>query len=126
MSLLTATQLVKSYNRRRVVDEVSFQIDAGEIVGLLGRNGAGKTTSFRMTIGMITPEAGQGDVPGRRHHGDADVQARPRRHRLPQPGAERLPAAHRRAEPAGDSRDPAAQQGGPAQAPPPNCSTSSP
>ena len=59
MSLLTATQLVKSYNRRRVVDEVSFQIDAGEIVGLLGRNGAGKTTSFRMTIGMITPEAGR-------------------------------------------------------------------
>ncbi len=31
----------------------------GEIVGLLGRNGAGKTTSFRMTIGMVTPEQGQ-------------------------------------------------------------------
>ena len=59
MSLLVAKQLVKSYNGRRVVDRVSFEISPGEIVGLLGRNGAGKTTSFRMTIGMITPEAGQ-------------------------------------------------------------------
>ena len=59
MSLLTARQLVKSYSGRRVVNEVSYEVDKGEIVGLLGRNGAGKTTSFRMTIGMITPEAGQ-------------------------------------------------------------------
>src|SRR5215207_9220243 len=59
MSLLVVRQLVKSYNGRRVVDRVSFEISPGEIVGLLGRNGAGKTTSFRMVIGMITPEAGQ-------------------------------------------------------------------
>ena len=59
MSLLQARQLVKSYNGRTVVDRVSFEISPGEIVGLLGRNGAGKTTSFRMVIGMITPEAGQ-------------------------------------------------------------------
>lgn len=59
MSLLIANQLVKSYNGRRVVDRVSFEVNAGEVVGLLGRNGAGKTTSFRMAIGMITPESGQ-------------------------------------------------------------------
>src|SRR5436853_4967781 len=59
MALLQAKQLVKSYNGRKVVDRVSFEVSAGEIVGLLGRNGAGKTTSFRMAIGMITPEAGQ-------------------------------------------------------------------
>ena len=59
MALLAARDLVKSYNNRRVVDRVSFDVSQGEIVGLLGRNGAGKTTSFRMTIGMITPEAGQ-------------------------------------------------------------------
>jgi lipopolysaccharide export system ATP-binding protein len=59
MPLLVARQLVKSYSGRRVVDGVSFQVSPGEIVGLLGRNGAGKTTSFRMTIGMISPEAGQ-------------------------------------------------------------------
>lgn len=65
MSLLTARQLVKSYSGRRVVDQVSFEIDAGETVGILGRNGAGKTTSFRMAIGMITPEAGQVIFQGR-------------------------------------------------------------
>ncbi|MDY7108156.1 MAG: LPS export ABC transporter ATP-binding protein [Planctomycetota bacterium] len=65
MTLLTAQQLVKSYARRRVVDRVSLEIDAGEIVGLLGRNGAGKTTTFRMIIGMITPEAGRVDFQGR-------------------------------------------------------------
>jgi len=58
MSLLQANNLVKSYSGRRVVDDVSFEVNEGEIVGLLGRNGAGKTTSFRMVIGMISPEAG--------------------------------------------------------------------
>ena len=41
------------------VSDVSFSVEEGEIVGLLGRNGAGKTTSFRMTMGMIEPDAGQ-------------------------------------------------------------------
>jgi lipopolysaccharide export system ATP-binding protein len=65
MSLLTARKLVKSYAGRRVVDQVSFEVDSGEVIGLLGRNGAGKTTSFRMVIGMITPEAGQVVFQGR-------------------------------------------------------------
>jgi lipopolysaccharide export system ATP-binding protein len=65
MALLEATGLVKSYNDRRVVDGVGFTVDEGQIVGLLGRNGAGKTTSFRMTIGMITPEAGKVVFDGR-------------------------------------------------------------
>jgi len=56
--LLEAKDLVKSYNGRRVVDRVSYRVDDGEIVGLLGANGAGKTTSFRMTVGMIEPEGG--------------------------------------------------------------------
>ncbi|HEX7010897.1 MAG TPA: LPS export ABC transporter ATP-binding protein [Phycisphaeraceae bacterium] len=59
MFILKANNLVKTYNGRRVVDRVSFDVSEGEIVGLLGRNGAGKTTSFRMTIGMIQPEEGQ-------------------------------------------------------------------
>jgi lipopolysaccharide export system ATP-binding protein len=58
MPLLEAHELVKSYDGRRVVDSVGFTVNAGEIVGLLGRNGAGKTTCFRMTVGMITPEHG--------------------------------------------------------------------
>lgn len=57
--LLEATDLVKSYGGRTVVNKVSYRVDAGEIVGLLGANGAGKTTSFRMTVGMIKPEGGR-------------------------------------------------------------------
>jgi lipopolysaccharide export system ATP-binding protein len=59
MPILEVRGLVKSYGRRRVVDGVSFDVEAGEVVGLLGPNGAGKTTSFRMTTGQITPEDGE-------------------------------------------------------------------
>jgi lipopolysaccharide export system ATP-binding protein len=58
MAILEARGLVKYYGRRKVVDGVNFQVDIGEIVGLLGSNGAGKTTSFRMTTGQVTPNAG--------------------------------------------------------------------
>jgi lipopolysaccharide export system ATP-binding protein len=59
MALLEARGLVKQYGRRRVVDGVDFTVNAGEVVGLLGSNGAGKTTSFRMVTGLIKPNAGQ-------------------------------------------------------------------
>src|SRR5438132_4065950 len=59
MALLEVHGLLKSFGRRRVVDGVSYEVNAGEVVGLLGPNGAGKTTSFRMTTGQITPEGGQ-------------------------------------------------------------------
>ena len=57
-ALLETRGLVKRYDGRAVVDRLSFNVRAREIVGLLGRNGAGKTTSFRMTVGMIDPEEG--------------------------------------------------------------------
>lgn len=57
--LLETVNLRKSYAGRQVVGDVSFHVDRAEIVGLLGRNGAGKTTSFRMTIGMIEADAGR-------------------------------------------------------------------
>ncbi|MFQ5411904.1 MAG: LPS export ABC transporter ATP-binding protein, partial [Phycisphaerae bacterium] len=56
--LLESKDLVKSYSGRLVVDQVCFHVNRGEIVGLLGRNGAGKTTSFRITMGMVKPEGG--------------------------------------------------------------------
>lgn len=58
MALLDAQHLRKSYAGRVIVDDVSFHVERAEVVGLLGRNGAGKTTSFRMTIGMIDPDPG--------------------------------------------------------------------
>jgi len=59
VNLLETIDLVKRYGNRTVVNRVSFSVRHGEIVGLLGRNGAGKTTSFRITMGMIVPNAGQ-------------------------------------------------------------------
>ena len=59
ITLLEKRSLVKKYSGRTVVDGVSVTIDQRSIVGLLGRNGAGKTTSFRMIMGMISPDRGQ-------------------------------------------------------------------
>jgi len=52
-------QLVKIYNKRKVVDEVNLEINKGEVVGLLGSNGAGKTTTFYMIVGLIRPDKGR-------------------------------------------------------------------
>jgi lipopolysaccharide export system ATP-binding protein len=59
MILLKATNLVKKYGPRTVVDNVSFEVGHREVIGLLGRNGAGKTTTFRMVMGMVVPDGGQ-------------------------------------------------------------------
>ncbi len=59
MTLLRAEGLVKAYDGKRVVNDVTIEINPGEIVGLLGKNGAGKTTSFRMIVGMIDADAGR-------------------------------------------------------------------
>jgi lipopolysaccharide export system ATP-binding protein len=69
--LLEATELVKSYDDRRVVDGVSVRVERAEIVGLLGRNGAGKTTTFRIVMGMIDADRGAVSLDGR------DVSAMP-------------------------------------------------
>ena len=65
MPLLQVQNLQKAYSGRTVVGGVSFHVDESEIVGLLGRNGAGKTTCFRMTIGMIESDGGKVIFDGR-------------------------------------------------------------
>lgn len=69
--LLETEQLVKKYNKRKVVKEVDLSVDGGEIVGLLGPNGAGKTTTFYMVMGLI--KSGSGRV----FFKDRDVTATP-------------------------------------------------
>lgn len=55
---IIATELVKQYHGRRVVDGVSVDVQRGEVVGLLGPNGAGKTTTFYMIMGLVQPNGG--------------------------------------------------------------------
>lgn len=56
---IVVEHIQKTYGGRRVVDNVSFHVNPGEVVGLLGRNGAGKTTSFDMVLGLVKPEKGK-------------------------------------------------------------------
>ncbi|EKR72622.1 LPS export ABC transporter ATP-binding protein [Leptospira noguchii] len=56
--------LIKVYNKRKVVDGASFNIKKGEVVGLLGPNGAGKTTSFYMSVGFVRPDSGKVFIDG--------------------------------------------------------------
>lgn len=57
--LVEASDLVKVYDRKPVVNGVHMTVKPGEIVGLLGPNGAGKTTSFYMIVGLVRPTEGR-------------------------------------------------------------------
>jgi len=59
MNTLSAIELAKSYQSRKVVKSVDLEIASGEVVGLLGPNGAGKTTSFYMIVGLIPCDHGK-------------------------------------------------------------------
>ena len=56
---LSGSSLTKSYKGRPVVRGASLHVSQGEIVGLLGANGAGKTTCFYMLCGLIKPDSGK-------------------------------------------------------------------
>jgi lipopolysaccharide export system ATP-binding protein len=58
MSQISARSLKKTYGKRTVVHDVSFDVSSGEVVGLLGPNGAGKTTCFYMVIGLVGVDGG--------------------------------------------------------------------
>lgn len=58
MKLLEVQGLTKSFSKRKVVNNVDFEVFSSEVVGLLGKNGAGKSTLFRMIIGLIRPDSG--------------------------------------------------------------------
>lgn len=69
--MIKAQQLVRRYGDFAAVDNVSFSILPGEVVGLLGHNGAGKTTIMKMLTGYIEPSSGEVLVDG------IDVQSQP-------------------------------------------------
>ena len=58
MSILSVRHLSKTYRSRKVVSDVSLTVQSGETIGLLGANGAGKTTSFYMIVGLVPSDNG--------------------------------------------------------------------
>ena len=57
--MLIAKNLKKSYKKRNIIKDVSMTVDRGEVVGLLGSNGAGKTTCFYMIVGLVAADSGE-------------------------------------------------------------------
>ncbi len=62
--MITVKELTKRYARNTAVDQISFEIQKGQIVGFLGPNGAGKTTTMRMLTCFLPPTAGTATVAG--------------------------------------------------------------
>lgn len=65
MTAILATSLSKSFGQIHAVRDLNFRIDSGQVYGLLGLNGAGKTTVMRMLLGLVRPTAGKASVLGR-------------------------------------------------------------
>ena len=64
MTTLVAANLAKSYGGRAVIQDVTLEISSGQIVGLLGPNGSGKTTCFYMIVGIIAADKGSISIDG--------------------------------------------------------------
>jgi ABC-2 type transport system ATP-binding protein len=62
--VIAVTNLTKKFGDFLAVDHISFNVNAGEVVGYLGPNGSGKTTTIRMLLGLLTPTEGQARVLG--------------------------------------------------------------
>jgi ABC-2 type transport system ATP-binding protein len=64
MNAIDVRNLVKRFGDKTVVDHVTMTVAEGEIVGFLGPNGSGKTTTIRIMCGLLTPDEGEGEVLG--------------------------------------------------------------
>ena len=62
MSAVGIDKVTKTFGRHRAVDQLSLQVPAGTVYGFIGPNGSGKTTTLRMTMGIIYPDAGSGAI----------------------------------------------------------------
>jgi ABC-2 type transport system ATP-binding protein len=71
--MIKTEHLSKRYEALTAVDDVSFEVQPGEVLGFLGPNGAGKTTTMRMLAGFITPTSGTASICG--HDVETDTLA---------------------------------------------------
>ena len=64
MAVIELRDLTKRFGDLVAVDQLSFEVDAGTVVGFLGPNGAGKTTTLRMLLGLVAPTSGTATING--------------------------------------------------------------
>jgi len=69
---LRVTSLCRSYGRHLAVDQLSFEVQRGQLACLLGPNGAGKSTAMRILAGLQTPDAGEVEIDGTKLTEDPD------------------------------------------------------
>ena len=62
--MIHVTNLTKKYGSTTAVDDISFEVQQGEIVGYLGPNGAGKSTTLKILVGLLQPTSGEVSVAG--------------------------------------------------------------
>src|SRR4051794_12239050 len=64
MAIIRIQNLTKDFGAVRAVDDLSFDIDEGKVVGFLGPNGSGKTTTLRSLVGLVEPSSGAATIRG--------------------------------------------------------------
>src|ERR1700690_3612318 len=62
--VIQVENLTRRFGEFVAVDHINFQVNAGEVVGYLGPNGSGKTTTIRMLLGLLEPSGGRAVVLG--------------------------------------------------------------
>lgn len=67
--MIKLSNISKSYKNKKVVDDLSFELCEGELFALLGSNGAGKSTTIKMLLGLVKRDAGEIDLPEGKHIG---------------------------------------------------------
>ncbi len=68
MSTISIQKLTKRYGPVLAVDDLSFDVEPGQVTGFLGPNGSGKTTTLRILLGLATPTAGTATIGGLAYH----------------------------------------------------------
>ena len=63
-TILELNNLTKSFGKRRIIDGISLKINSGEVVGFLGPNGSGKTTTIKLITGLLFPDSGDVKICG--------------------------------------------------------------
>ncbi len=64
MALVTVSRLTKKFRTHVAVDDLSFSVNEGDVYGFLGQNGAGKSTTIRMLLTLVTPTEGHIEIFG--------------------------------------------------------------